>query len=183
VGVRHILRYLRGTLDHGLVLGGGKVPELLGYTHADWGANSAEHRSISGYSFLWGRGLVSWSSKRQPTPALSSTEAEYMALARGVKEALWLQRLFGALRGVTPGTVHMMVGNSSCIALAKNPEAHDHTKHIDCQYHFIRHFVAHKRVRPEHCPTEEMVADILTKPLRKVKRCWCVKAMGLTTKE
>ena len=183
-GILHVMRYLQGTLRHSLILGGaegetGHALKLIGYSDADWGANDEERRSISGYSFFLGGGLVSWSSKRQATPALSSTEAEYMALARATKEALWLQRVVGGLLGKTPGTVPIHVDNSSCISLSKNPEDHDRTKHIDIQYHFLRHHVALKHVRIHYCPTEEMVADVMTKGLKREKHDWCVRAMML----
>lgn len=183
-GIMHVMRYLKSTLDTGLVLGrkSGEAPgqlQLYAHSDADWGANDEERRSISGYTFTLGQGLVSWSSKRQSTPALSSTEAEYMALARATKEALWLQALVGHITGFTPGTVPIRVDNSSCIAMSKNPEFHDRTKHIDIQYHFLRAHVSTRRVEIQYCRTEEMVADILTKALPKAKHDWCVKAMGL----
>jgi hypothetical protein len=195
--VQHILRYLKGTLDYALVLGGkasstrgtsagsgGSITReqrltLEGYTDADWGNEEAKRRSTSGYAFFMAGSLVSWSSKRQHTPAVSSTEAEYMALARATKEALWLQRLVGELQGITPGTIPLHVDNSSCIALAKNPEAHDRTKHIDIQYHFLRAHIATKRVKLVQCPTALMVADVPTKAVGGPKHHWCVKALGL----
>jgi hypothetical protein len=183
--VQHILWYLRGTLDYTLVLGGdakstGKeTPRVYGYSDADWGNDQETRRSTSGYCFFLAGSLVSWSSKRQSTVALSSTEAEYMALARATKEALWLQRLVGEVYGTTPGTIPISVDNSSCIALAKNPEAHDRTKHIDIQFHFLRGHVALRRVKLVQCPTAEMVADVLTKAVGGPKHKWCAKAMGL----
>jgi hypothetical protein len=102
-----------------------------------------------------------------------------MALARATKEALWLQRLVGELQGITPGTVPINVDNSSCIALAKNPEAHDRTNHIDIQYHFFRAHVTTKRVKQVPCPTAVMVVDVLTKAVGGPKHGRCVKALGL----
>lgn len=156
-------------------------PRLQGYSDADWGANDASRRSISGYVFQLGVGTISWSSKRQATIALSSTEAEYMALARAAKEALWLQQLLGEIDGKTPGPVAILVDNSSCMAIARNPESHERTKHIDIQTHFIRHHVSNQRVVLVYCPTEEMAADVLTKPLPRVKHEWCVEALQLKT--
>ena len=122
----HVMRYVRGTLGQALVLGKGKGANswlLEGYTDADWGANDESRRSISGYCFIYGNGAISWSSKRQQGPAVSSTEAEYMSLARGTKEALWLQRLLGELTDETCGTIPLHVDNGSCIALAKKPRS------------------------------------------------------------
>jgi len=177
----NILRYLSSTKDYALVLGATSEGEtsLQGYTDADWGANDETRRSISGHTFILGAGAVSWSSKRQQTVALSSTEAEYLALTRATKEALWLQRLLGEIEGKTRGAVAIHVDNLGCIAMAKNPEGHERSKHIDIQAHFVRQHVSNRRVELNYCPTEEMVADIMTKPLPKGKHTWCVKHLGL----
>jgi hypothetical protein len=111
--------------------------------------------------------------------AISSTEAEYLALTRAAKEGLWLQRLLGGIEGSTRGAVNIHVDNQGCIAMAKNPEGHERTKHIDIQAHFIRRHVQHLRVRLHYCPTEVMVADSLTKPLPRAKHEWCTGHMGL----
>jgi hypothetical protein len=167
-------------LDYALVLGGeassmqGSFTReqrltLEGYSDAYWGNEEAKKRSTSMYAFFLAGSLVSCSSKRQHTPVVSSMEAEYMALAPATKEALWLQRLVGELQGITPGTVPLHVDNSSCTVLANNPEAHDRTKHIDIQYHFLRAHVATKRGKLVQCPTEVMVADVLTNAVRGPK--------------
>ena len=128
--VNRIFRYLAGTADVGLYYtaqGQGR-----GYTDADWGS-ADDRRSIRGYTFIMAGAAISWNSKRQATVALSSTEAEYMALTQAVKESLWLQ---GILRDLG-GTGHLVevedihVDNQVAIALAKNPEFHARTKHID----------------------------------------------------
>ena len=181
-GIQHIFRYLKGTLHYSLTVGGEGELALQGYSDADWGANDDCRRSISGYAFQYGKGIISWSSKRQASPAVSSAEAEYMALARATKEAIWLQTLLGELHGVTCGTVPIYVDNSSCIALAKNPESHERTKHIDIQYHLIRHHVAHQRIEVIHCPTAYMWADFLTKSLPKIKLEACLTGLGVNTK-
>jgi hypothetical protein len=106
-----------------------------------------------------------------------------MALTRATKEAVWLQRLIGELTQKRVGPVTINVDNQSAIALAKNPEAHDRTKHIDIQYHFIRHQVGLKRVKLLYCPTEEMLADILTKSLPREKHVRAVQGMQLMARE
>jgi hypothetical protein len=152
---------------------------LVGYTDADWGANDEARRSTSGYAFTLGRGAVSWGSKRQHTVALSSTEAEYLALTRAGKEALWLQRLLGEVDGKTPGAVTVRVDSMGCISMARNPEGHERSKHIDIQAHFIRRHVSCGRIALEYCPTEDMVADVMTKPLPRAKHAWCTEHLGL----
>ena len=186
-GIMHIFRYLQGTLDHSLILGGrnggdktrsGGTP-LIGYSDADWGSNDESRRSISGYIFMLGKSLLSWSSKRQQSPALSSTEAEYMSLTRASKEAMWLQGVIGELTRTRNQAVTIHVDNQSCIALARNPASHERTKHIAIQYHFIRHQVLMRRVDLVHCPTEVMIADFMTKGMTREKLTWTLSAIRL----
>ncbi|TPX52123.1 DNA-directed DNA polymerase, partial [Powellomyces hirtus] len=127
------------------------------------GNNIIDRWSITGYLFCIGNaGPVTWASKRQPTVALSSTEAEYMALSFATQETIWLRSLLKELQipeyldeNARPTTIYE--DNQSCISLAMNPVHHARTKHID-----IRH---HKEIHLEYLPTAEMVADSLTKPL------------------
>ena len=102
-----------------------------------------------------------------------------MALTRATKEALWLQRLLADIEGKTRGAVTIRVDNMGCIAMAKNPEGHERSKHIDIQVHFIRKHVGTQRVLLKYCPTEEMNVDFLTKVLPRTKHEWCVGAAGL----
>jgi len=183
--VQHVCRYLKGTVNTVLTLGRDKTGncQLAGYTDADWGANDESRRSISGTLYTLWAGCISWSSKRQKTVALSSTEAEYLALTRATKEALWLQRLLGEIEGKTRGPVQIHVDNMGCIAMAKNPEGHERSKHIDIQAHFVRHYVGTQRIQLSYCPTEEMKAGFLTKGLPRIKHEWCVNAVGLRNNE
>jgi hypothetical protein len=122
---------------------------------------------------------VSWASKRQPTVALSTTEAEYMALSAAAREAVWMQRLFMELRFDAADSITINVDNQSCISLAKNPSFHARTKHIDIRHHFVREKVESGVVDLVFCPTKEMVADVLTKALPKEQHDWCARNMGL----
>ena len=110
-------------------------------------------------------GYVSWSSKKQPTIALSTAEAEYMAASNAIKEAIWLRTLLRDI-GFPPTqatTIH--ADNQACITLARNPVAHSRAKHIDVQHHFIRERIANKEVDLRYCSTKDMLADIFTKQL------------------
>jgi hypothetical protein len=178
--VQRIMHYISGTADFKLHLGVSQGElQLEGYNDADWGANDASRKSISGYCFKYGQGTISWSSKRQTSVALSSTEAEYMALTQATKEALWLKRFMLEL-GLSKGEpVLIHVDNQGCMALAKNPEFHARTKHIDIQCHFIREVVANQEVQLKYLRTQEMVADVLTKPLPRDKHQWCTRSMGV----
>ena len=169
VAVKRILRYLKGTSNHGLVYIGGNNDTLLGYSDADWAGDVVTRRSTSGYVFQYGRSSISWCSRRQATVAKSSTEAEYVALSIATQEVIWLRRLFTDL-GVdvgAPTCVTMIFeDNQGAIELSKNPK-HNRTKHIDVSYHFVRERVASKEVDVRYCPTEYNVADIMTKGLSK----------------
>jgi hypothetical protein len=88
-----VLRYLKGTLDYGIKYTDAYDVELTGYSDSDWAGNLDDRRSTTGYAFNIGSGVVSWSSKKQPTISLSSTEAEYKALCAATCEVVWLRRL------------------------------------------------------------------------------------------
>ena len=173
IAVKHVFRYLKGTLDYALCYS--KCADglnLTGYSDADWASSTDDRRSITGYCFsLTKTGpLISWKSRKQRTVALSTCEAEYMALAATVQEALHLVQL---LSDVCEGSQHRPVlifgDNQGAIALSKDPVNHQRSKHIDVRYHFIRDEVNHGRVVIEYCPTSDMVADMMTKPVTKVK--------------
>ena len=166
--IKRVLRYLQGTKDLGITyddLNGYADIHVSGYSDADWGSSLVDRRSISGYIFLIGGGAVAWSSKKQPTVALSSTEAEYMASSNATTQAIWLRSLFTELNFIQPSPAELLLDNQSAIALASNPQFHARSKHIDIRHHFIRTCVTKGEVCLFWCPTQEMIADILTKPL------------------
>ena len=129
--------------------------------------------------FFVGDGAISWNCKRQPTIAVSTTEAEYMATSHCLKEALWLRQLLEDVGFVQRGATRIMCDNQGCIALAKDPKHHSRTKHIDVQHHFIREKLENREVSLLYCPTEDMVADVLTKGLARVRHEKLTKEMGL----
>ena len=179
--VKRVFRYLNGTVDLDLVYQGGLEP-LKGYTDADWGGDLETRRSTSGYLFNVGSGAISWSSKRQPTVALSSCEAEYMGETQATKEAIWLRRLLKELlgKGTDEPIATVIYGdNQGAIMLAKNPQYHARTKHIDIQHHFVREKQAEGLVDIQYKPTSEQIADGLTKPLPKDAFCAFRAALGL----
>ena len=102
VGVKRVLRYLRGTINYGLRFTSKDENELVGYSDSDWAGDVDTRRSTSGYAFFVGNLLISWSSKKQPTVAKSSTEAEYVALSTATQEAIWLRRLLSDLHFRSP---------------------------------------------------------------------------------
>ena len=105
---------------------------------------------------------ITWNSRRQPTVALSTTEAEYMALSYTICEGIWIRALLREL-GMAQPTTTIHEDNQGCIALAKNPVQHHRTKHIDVKYHFIREQIEQESFQVIYCQTDEMKADVLTK--------------------
>jgi len=162
--VKRIFHYLAGTPHRGLCYG--MHGSGTGYTDADW-ATGDDRKSIGGYTFVVNGAAISWNSKKQSTVALSSTEAEYMALTQAVKESIWLQAILKELAAIRhlEEMRKIRVDNQGAIALAKNAEFHARTKHIDIQYHFVRQHVENHIISLHYCPTSNMTADIFTKPL------------------
>lgn len=172
-----VLRYLIGTVDHGVVFTKG-AGFLVGYCDADYAGDVDTRRSTTGYVFTLLGGAVSWSSKVQPTVAMSTSEAEYMAAASAVKEALWFRTLFSDL-GFHLSCVRMRCDNQAALSLLSNPIVSARSKHIDVLHHFARERVARGEVSFEYCSTEHMVADSLTKSVPEHKLVKCCKGMGI----
>ena len=142
--------------------------DLMGYSDADYAGDLDTRRSTTGYVFMLNGGVISWSSRLQPTVAASTAEAEYMAASQAVKEALWLRKLTSDLGGDLK-TMQLYTDNQAALTLLKNPIASARSKHIDIIYHFARERVARKEVKFDYCPTAKMIADIMTKALPEGK--------------
>jgi hypothetical protein len=173
-------RYLRATSNKQLVFQrgnpGGTV--LHGFVDADWASDVNDRKSTSGFVFMLGGGAISWSSKKQQSVALSSTEAEYIAGAHAAKEAVWLRRLLTDLNFPFSAPTLLRIDNQSAIAIARNPEFHDRTKHIEVRHHFLRQKVEANEIDLEYVPTNDQVADVLTKGVCREKHERFSAAMG-----
>ena len=163
---KRILRYLKGTSNYGLRYKDNSGSEITGYSDADWAGDTGDRKSTSGYVFTQAGAAISWKSSKQKCVALSTAEAEYVALSAAVQEAIWLQQLTSDLLNKNIGEMTVHEDNQSTISLAKNQHSHGgRTKHIDIKYHYIRDMVEAGRIKLSYCPTEDMIADILTKGL------------------
>lgn len=131
------MRYLRGTLNFGLVYSRDGSKDCTGYSDADWAGDTDDQKSTSGYSFQISEAAVSWRSKKQTCVALSTAEAKYMVLANVTQEAIWLKQLTTDLKNPSNGAMWIFEDNQSAICMAKNPQFHRRTKHIEIKYHFI----------------------------------------------
>ncbi|CAG7720599.1 unnamed protein product [Allacma fusca] len=177
---KNILRYLRKPINLVITYGNESGMELFGFTDSDYAGDKLQRRSTSDHTFLINGKPISWCSQQQPVVAMSSTAAEYIALASRAREAVWLRRFLGEL-GVAPKTATVIcVDNQSAIRLAKNPEMHNRTKHIDVRYHFSRDLVEEKEIQLEYVATTEQAADGLTKPLTKTNHADRSRIIGLT---
>jgi hypothetical protein len=159
---KRVLRYLKGTVERGLCFGG--RGGLKGYCDADWGGDVDSYRSTTGYVFLLNGAAVSWRSRLQRTVALSTAEAEYMALCEAAQEATFLTQLLTDLGEKVP-TVEILEDNQAAMVISKNEVFHPRTKHIGIKYHYTRECVSGGTIKLVYCATAEMVADALTKPL------------------
>ena len=135
---KRILRYLKGTVSLGLSYKKCADGILTGYSDADWAGDVDDRHSTSGNVFSLARGAVSWLSKKQATVALSTAEAEYVALSTATQEAIWLRRLLTDVGEPLEESIVIHEDNQGAIAMAKNPVGHARTKHIDICYHFVR---------------------------------------------
>ncbi|GJY44528.1 ribonuclease H-like domain-containing protein [Tanacetum coccineum] len=163
--LKRILRYVRGTIDHGLQLHVSSTAQLTAYTDADWAGCPVTRRSTSGYCVFLGDNLLSWSAKRHVTLSRSSAEAEYRGVANVVAETAWLRNLLLELHAPLSTATIVYCDNVSVVYLSTNPVQHQRTKHIEIDIHFVRDYVASGQVRVLHVPSRYQYADIFTKGL------------------
>ena len=181
--VKWVLRYMKGTSHYGLLFkeSEGKQ-QIIGYCDSDFSGDLDKRRSLTGYLFTLFGNIVSWKACLQPVVALSTTEAEYVALTEATKEALWLQGLVGEL-GIKQEQVQILCDSQSAIYLTKNQMFHEKTKHIDVKLHFLRDIISSGKVMVEKIHTDDNLADIITKPVTTIKFRKCLNLMGVTDLE
>lgn len=177
--VRRILRYVKSTIDYGLLYKKGEECKLVGYCDSDYGGDHDTRRSTTGFVFKLGTGTISWCSKKQPTVSLSTTEAEYRAAAVAAQESTWVMQLMKDLQQPAEHAVPLYCDNQSAICLAENPIFHARTKHVEIHYHFIREKVLQGEIDLEHIKTEQQIADVFTKGLSISKFQSLCQQMGM----
>ena len=126
-----------------------------------------DRHSTTGYLFLMSGAVIDWFSKKQPIVVLSTTEAEYVAVSAATQEVVWLNRFLSDIKAAPQMPVVIKEDNQETIALAKNPISHNRTKHIDIKFHYVHEALEDGIINLIYCPTEQMTADILTKPLTR----------------
>ncbi|XP_019195843.1 PREDICTED: uncharacterized protein LOC109189686 [Ipomoea nil] len=162
---KRVLRYIKGTLNHGLRLAPSPSTTIHAFSDSDWAGCPVDKKSTSGYAVFLGTNLVSWLSRKQCTVARSSTEAEYKALTDVSAEVTWVVSLLRelGLHNGEPST--LWCDNLGATYLCANPVFHARTKHVEIDYHFVRDKVASGDMTVNFVSTKDQLADIFTKPL------------------
>ncbi|GJS47878.1 retrovirus-related pol polyprotein from transposon RE1 [Tanacetum coccineum] len=162
---KRVLRYVKGSLDLGIMFERNKDVKLEGYADSDWAGSIDDSKSTSGYIFTLGSGVFCWNSKKQSVVAQSSAEAEYISVAGAVNHAIWIRKLLSDLDLTQEGPTAIFCDNKSAIAIAENPVQHGRTKHINVKYHAIREAEKNEEVKLKYCTSETQLADMLTKSI------------------
>jgi hypothetical protein len=168
--VKRIIRYVAGTLDHGLYYP--RCPgeaHLVRYSDSDHASDIDTSKSTSGILFFFDKCLVSWQSVKQQVVALSSCEAEYIAASTASTQLLWLVRLLSDLLGRDTGAVELRVDSKSALSLTKNSVFYERSKHIRVRHHFIRGCLEEGSIKAGCINTNDQLANLLTKPLGRIR--------------
>ena len=171
--VKRLLRYMQSTKDDSLVISPGLF-KLDVYSDANYAGCQDTGKSTSGYVSLLGNNCVSWSSRKQDVVALSTTEAEYVGLSNAAKELQWLKCIIAHMSPPIDGkeaalVVELHGDNQGAIALAKDNKFHSRTKHILPRFHYVRECLRLGFMRLDYVATDQMLADLLTKALGRIK--------------
>ncbi|KAK2361432.1 putative mitochondrial protein [Trifolium repens] len=174
-----VIRYLKHNPGRGLIFHRNSDTQLLGYSDADWAGCLDTRRSTSGYCFFLGSSLISWKAKKQLTVSKSSSEAEYRALSTATCELMWLQYLLKDLQVECCKLPVLFCDNQSALHIASNPVFHERTKHLEIDCHLVREKVQRGLLRLLPVPTQEQLADFLTKALPAPKFQSLMSKLGL----
>jgi len=164
----YMCRYLVGTPNYRLTYNGAAGQGLNACTDSDWASDVNTRRSTSGYFIKLAGGLISWTTKAQKTVALSSTEAEYMALSDCSRQVVWMHTLMGEL-GYSLKPIPICGDNQGSIFIASNPVTERRSKHIDIRYHYVREVISQGYARVFFINGDNDPADMFTKNLGSVK--------------
>ncbi|XP_019255297.1 PREDICTED: uncharacterized protein LOC109233898 [Nicotiana attenuata] len=175
----HVLRYLTGTPTLGLLLSSSSDLTLHGFCDSDWASCADSRRSVSGLILFLGGSPIAWKSKKQPTIALSSVEAEYRALRLLVAKVTWVLRLLTELGVANLAPVDIYCDSQSAIHIAKNPVFHKRTKHIEVDCYFVRDALKSGVIALHSISTSLQVADIFTKSLLGVHQKAFISKLGM----
>ncbi|KAJ3563743.1 hypothetical protein NP233_g8744 [Leucocoprinus birnbaumii] len=163
--MKHVMAYIRGTLEYGITYHRGASLQPVGFVDSDFANDQDTRRSTNGHIFFAGGGPVSWSTKRQERVATSTTEAEYMAISQAVQQAMWLSSFFDQVALPQQRPITLFIDNNGAIDMTRTYRGHKRMKHIDVHHHFVKEKVEMGEFNLVYVPSEDNVADLLTKPL------------------
>jgi hypothetical protein len=135
VSAKHVMRYLKGTLDYGYT--GDHDFRLYGYTESEWVGSAFDRKITSGYCFSLGSAMTSWQSRKQSSIDLITKKEKYITTCSTSCESIWIQKLLTGLFDLEMESTVILCDNQSCIKMMENPIFHDKLKHIEIQYHYI----------------------------------------------
>ena len=163
--IKHVLAYIKGTLNYGITYKADAELNPTGYVDSDFAGCKDTRRSTEGNIFIVAGGPVSWESKRQETVALSTVEAEYMGFSRATTQVLWISKYFTEIGLPTPKPIVVHMDNNGSISHNLNDKNHHRTKHIDVRHHFIKDQVKCGNITFQYIPSSENIANLFTKSL------------------
>ena len=166
---KRVLRYLRDTSHHGIVFEKNGNREIQGYCDADFADDLDDRKSTTGIVFMHGGAAISWRSKTRTIVAQSTLEAEYVALATAIREAIWIRGLISEATFSEPMQIQIYSDSQGATALSKDNMVHERSEHIDIKYHLVRDHCRKGIVALTFLGTGNMIADILNKPLSSKK--------------
>jgi len=172
---------LRGTASYQLTFGPDSDSKVIAYCDADFANDRDSRKSISGFTFMFNGGCFAWSSKKQTSVSLSTTEAEYISAVHAAKSVAWLHTLLRELGLINDDAIDLRIYNQSAITLINlDNSVNERSKHIEVRYHWIRDAVRKGIITPSHIPSEFNISDILTKPLDHNSHTCLTSLLGLS---
>jgi hypothetical protein len=169
IAVKRILRYIQGTQNMVLKLGGNKDSVLNAYSDSDYAGDLDERRSTTGYVVRYGTSPISWKSRKQPSTSLSSTEAEYIAMTETTQEVIVLMDTLKDMMIEQKDAPILFGDNQGALKIATNPISRGRTKHAQVKFYFLRDMIQKRVIQLKYCRTNEMLADIFTKGIDETK--------------
>ena len=188
---KHVLRYIKGTLDHGIMYSRPDSNEIdclpisycdvpIGYSDASFDSDPDDSKSTSGWLDILASGAITWGSNKQSCVALSTMESEYMATTEAAKEAMFLSKLLKSLNLIKNSQIiTLKIDSQSALEHIKNNVDHARTKHIQRRHNYIRDLYEKGKIDLELVPSEDQAADVLTKPLPRVKHQRAIDLLNL----
>jgi hypothetical protein len=178
--VLRIIRYLKGAPGRGIKFEKHGHLNVEGYTDADWAGSKIDRRSTAGYFTFVGGNLVTWRSKKQNVVTLSSAEAEFRGMVKGICELMWLKTLLTELGYGPTKEMKLFCDNKAAIDISHNPVQYDRTKHIEVDRHFIKENLESRIISMPFVRSNEQLADMLTKPVSSNAFYCSLDRLGMT---